>query len=284
MRRRDFIALLSGAAVAQPMSAYAKVPTIGYLGNIPSVESAWFDGLVRRLGELGWIDGQTIAIERRWAEGRPDRVAEIAADYVKQQIDVIVTYGGAVTTLKNATATIPIVFAIATDPLSIGIVTSLSHPGGNVTGLSDQQTDIASKRLELLRQILPHLSRLAIVFDASYVASEREMDNVQNLARGLGLEVMPHGVKPAEELDKVFAALRGQADAAYIVENSIVNVARVAALVLRQLPMMASEVDDEIEFRRLLDRNVRWFSSSEYLIDDLSRTPEQVRKVCSIRH
>jgi ABC-type uncharacterized transport system substrate-binding protein len=238
VRRRDFIVLLGGATVAQPLAAYAKVPTVGYLGNIPTVESAWFDGLVRRLGELGWIDSQTIAIKRRWAEGRAERVAEIAADYVQENVDVIVTYGGAVTTLKKATATIPIVFAIASDPLGIGLVTNLSHPGGNVTGFSDLQTDTASKRLELLRQIVPQLRRLAIIFDASYVASVREMDNVQNLARRLSLEVMPHGIQRAEEFDTVFEAVRGQADAGYIVENSVVNVTRVSPSVLRRWPMI----------------------------------------------
>ena len=118
-----------------------------------------------RLRELGWIEGRTVAIEYRWSEGRPERVAEIAAEFVRQKVDIIVAYGSAVATLKQATASIPIVLAPALDPVGIGLVASLSHPGGNVTALSLQATDTAGKRLELLRDTVPRLRRLAILFD-----------------------------------------------------------------------------------------------------------------------
>ncbi len=121
---------------------------------------------------LGWVEGGTGDIEVRWSRGRPERVVEIATEFVRQKLDVILSYGGAVTTLKKATTSIPIVFAIAVDPIGIGLVPSLSRPGGNVTGLSAQQGDTPGKRLELLRQVVPNLRRLAIVFDGGYPAAD----------------------------------------------------------------------------------------------------------------
>ncbi len=141
MRRREFLTLLGGAAVAYPMAAQAqagRLPTIGFMGDSASAFVHRTAAFVERLRELGWIEGRTVAIEYRWSEGRPERVAEIAAEFVRQKVDVIVTFGGAVATLKQATASIPIVFAIATDPIGSGLVASLSRPGGNVTGLSIQ--------------------------------------------------------------------------------------------------------------------------------------------------
>src|SRR3984893_11149658 len=159
MRRREFITLLGGAAAAWPLAARAqqgnKLPTIAVLGDLASVWSPWTAAFVDRMGDLGWIAGRNIAIEYRWSEGRPEPVAEIAAEFVRQKIDVIVTYGSAVTILKQATASIPIVFAIAVDPVGIGLVASLSHPGGNVTGLSVQSTELAGKRLQIFRQLVP---------------------------------------------------------------------------------------------------------------------------------
>jgi putative tryptophan/tyrosine transport system substrate-binding protein len=153
---------------------------------------------------------------------------------VRQKLDVIVTYGGAVTILKKATTSIPIVFAIAVDPIGIGLVASLSRPGGNVTGLSLQAADAAGKRLELLRQIVPDLHRLAILFDANYPATVLEKERVEAVARNLGLTVLSRGIKRAEDIPPVLDALKGQADALYVVENSLVatNSSRIAALAL----------------------------------------------------
>ena len=143
-------------ARAQPAD---KVPTIGFMGTSASGYISWSAAFAARLQDLGWIEGRTVAIEYRWSEGRPERVAEIAAEFVQQKVDLIVAYGGAVSTLKQATASIPIVSAPAVDPVGVGLVVSLSHPGGNVTGLSIQATDAAGKRLELLRDVLPKLGR-----------------------------------------------------------------------------------------------------------------------------
>src|SRR5262245_16676896 len=141
MRRREFIALLGGAAATWPLVAHAqqagKLPTIRFLGaTTPATWSLFVAAFVQRLRELGWSEGRTIAIEYRWAEGRPERFAEIAAEFVRLKVDVIVTAGGAVLAAKQATSLIPIVFAVAADPVGRGLVASLVQPGGNVTGLS----------------------------------------------------------------------------------------------------------------------------------------------------
>jgi putative tryptophan/tyrosine transport system substrate-binding protein len=193
-----------------PVLAQAKLPTVAYLGGAVANESKWFAAFVERFGELGWVEDRTVSIERRWSEGRAERVAEIAAELVQQNVDVVVTIGGAVAIVKRATTSIPIVFAIAVDPLGIGLVASLSHPGGNVTGLSLQAAENASKRLELLREIIPGFGRLAILFDTTYPASTREADNVQRSARQFGLVTVPGGVQRAADIPAAFDAFKGQ--------------------------------------------------------------------------
>jgi len=224
--RREFIAALGGTAFAWPLAARAqqpgKLPTIGYMGSDASSWRAWTAAFAERLGQLGWIEGRTIAIEYRWSEGRPERVAEIAAEFARQKVDVIVSYGGAVTTLKQATTVIPIVFSVAIDPIGSGLVANLSRPGGNVTGLSIQSTDLAGKRLELFRGVVPGLHRLAIMFDAGYPAAMREMGEVQSAARTLGLEVARREIRRAEDIAPAFDALKGQADALYVVDDALV--------------------------------------------------------------
>ena len=189
MRRREFVTLLGGAAAAWPLAARAQQPanaTIGFLGaSTASAWSRWSAAFVQRLRELGWIDGRTVAIEYRWAEGRTERYAEIAAEFVRLKVDVILTVGGAVVAAQQATSVIPIVFAIAIDPVGTGLVASLGRPGGNVTGLSMQATDLAGKRLELLREVLPGLHRLAILANVGYPASVVEIGEVQAAARKL---------------------------------------------------------------------------------------------------
>jgi putative ABC transport system substrate-binding protein len=250
MRRREFVTFLGGAAVAYPFFASAEQPgklsAIGYLGGAQAVESSWLPAFVQRLGELGWVEGRNVSIEVRWSEGRGESVAEIADQFVRRKLDVILTYGGAVSTLKRATASIPIVFAVAVDPIGVGLVASLSHPGANVTGLSVQQTDTAGKRLELLHQIVPNLHRLGILFDAGYPATVREMELIQPMARNLGLTVSPKGIKRAEEIPSTLDALKGQAEALYVAENSLIaaNYSLIAALALdMHLPTSANSAE-----------------------------------------
>jgi putative tryptophan/tyrosine transport system substrate-binding protein len=194
----------------------------------------WAAALVERLGQLGWIEGRTIQFEYRWSEARPERVAEIASEVIHQKVDVIVTYGSAAVIMKKATNLIPIVFAPAIDPVGIGLVASLSRPGGNVTGMSFQQAEIAGKRLELLREIVPGLSSLAILFDATYPASAREADNAQTSARQFGLAVVPHGVQSAADIAPAFDAFKSRVDAVYLVEAALIdsNRTRIISLAL----------------------------------------------------
>ena len=237
MRRRDFITLLGSASATWPFGALAqqtgKLPTVGFLGSDASLWP-WTAAFVQRLRELGWIEGRTVATEYRWSEGRPERVAEIAGEFVRRKVDVVVTYGGAVAAFKQATPDIPIVFAIAVDPVGSGLVANLSHPGSNATGLSLQATDIAGKRLELLSEAVPGLRRLAIMFDAGYPASVKESSEVQAAARTVGLEVAPHGIRRVEDISPAFEALKAEADALYVVDNALVtaNRMRITALAL----------------------------------------------------
>jgi putative ABC transport system substrate-binding protein len=234
MRRREFISLLGGAVVAWPLPARAqqpaKLPTIGFLGTTtPSAQRQWTDAFVQRLRELGWIEGRTIAIEVRWAEGRSEPYAEIAAEFVRLRVDVIVTMGSAAYTVKQATAVIPIVFVLAIDPVGGGLVASLARPGGNVTGLSVQQTDLAGKRVELLREVVPRLRRLAIMGNVGYPQAVLEMGEVQTVARTLGLELAPLEIRRAEDIAPAFEALKAQADALYVVGDALTfaNLTRI---------------------------------------------------------
>src|SRR5271167_2525739 len=187
MKRRQFITLIGGAAVAWPRAGQAqqagKLPTIGFLGaSSQSGWSSWTGAFVTRLRELGWIEGHTVAIEYRWAEGRKERFAEFAAEFVRLKVDVIVTAASAGYAAKQVTSTIPIVLAVATDPVGDGLVMSLARPGGNVTGLSLQAPDLAGKRLGLLREVFPGVRRLAILGDVAYPAAVREIREVQTTA------------------------------------------------------------------------------------------------------
>jgi putative tryptophan/tyrosine transport system substrate-binding protein len=232
VRRREFITLLGGAA-AWPLAARAqqagKLSTIGFLGpNTRSAASEWVAALVQRLRELGWIEGRTITIEYRWAEGRAERFAQIAAEFVRLKVDVIVTYGTAPTlAAKQATAVIPIVFAVAGDPVGTGLVASLARPGGNVTGLSGQTAETAGKRLELLREIVPGLGRLAVMSNVGNPISVLELGEVQAAARALGLEVTTSELRRAEDISPAFDALKGRADALYVCSDPLVNTHRI---------------------------------------------------------
>ena len=231
VQRRGFITLLGWAAAAWPLAAraqQAKLPIIGFLGTAtPSAWSQWTAAFLQRLRELGWIEGRTIAIEYRWAEGRPDRFAEIAAEFVRLKVDVIVAFGGAVPAFKQATSVIPIVFAVAADPVGSGLVASLALPGGNVTGLSLQQTDTGGKRLELLREVIPGLRRLAIMGNVGYRGSVLEMGEVQATARTLGLEIITAEIRRPEDIATSIEALKGRAEALYVIGDPIIDNYRI---------------------------------------------------------
>jgi putative ABC transport system substrate-binding protein len=231
MNRRALITLLCGAA-AWPLAARAqqsgRLPTIGLLGTTtPMVWSPWTGAFVQRLRELGWIEGRAVAIEYRWAEGREERYAEIATELVRRNVDVILTSATGAVAAKRATSVIPIVFALAPDPVGSGLVASLARPGGNITGLSAQQADTADKRLELLREVVPGLRRLAIFANVGYIGSVLELTEVQAAARTLGLEVVVMEIRRGEDIAPAFDALNGRADALYFVNDALVNNNRV---------------------------------------------------------
>ena len=211
IRRREFIFTLGGAAPAWPLAARGqqsgKLPTIGFLAANPSIESQRVAAFVQRLRELSWIDGRNLAIEYRWAEGRNERYAENAGELVRLKVDVIVTIATPPTVAaKQATAVIPIVFAAASDPVGTGLVASLARPGGNVTGLSNQISDAGGKKIELLREVVPGLRRLAILANVGNPASVLDMDEVQATARALGLEVTTSEIRRAEDISPAFDA------------------------------------------------------------------------------
>ena len=230
MRRRDFIKGVANSAAAWPLAARAqqlgKLPTIGFLGTDASVWSPWTAAFVQRLRELGWIEGRTIAIEYRWSEGRPARNAEIAAEFVRMKVDVIVTNAFAASTVKQATSVIPIVFPLGIDPVGSNLIGSLAQPGGNVTGLTAQQSDLAGKRLELLREVLPRLRRLAIIGNVGFPQAMLEIGEVQAVARTLGIEVALLEIRRAGDISPAFETLKSQADALYVVGDALVHTNR----------------------------------------------------------
>jgi putative tryptophan/tyrosine transport system substrate-binding protein len=249
IRRWEFISLL-GSAVAWPLAARAqqvgKPLNIGVLGANATVWAPWMIGFVARLRELGWVEGHTIAIEYRWTEGSAARVSEIGADFLRQNVAVIVTYGGAVAVLKQATTVTPIVFAVAVDPVRGGLVASLAQPGGNVTGMSIQQSDLVSKRLELLREVIPQFSRIAIMFDANYSSSVLEASDVKATARTLGLDFVSLEIRRREDILPTFEALKAKADALYVVSDALIaaNRTRIITLALNaRLPTILSYRD-----------------------------------------
>src|SRR5262249_4416820 len=210
--RREFIALLGGAA-AWPLTARAqqaaKPPTIGFLGSgTLTAHGHWVDAFLQRLRVLGWIEGRNLVIEYRWGEGSRDRAAVFAAEFVRLKVDIIVTYAvPMVLAAKQATSTIPIVFAAAADPVGTGLGASLARPGGNVTGLSAQHTELAGKRLALLREIVPSVRRLAVMANVDNPASERELGEVQAVAGTLGLEVARLEIRREEDIARAFEEL-----------------------------------------------------------------------------
>jgi len=249
MRRREFIAFVSGTAVAWPLTARAqksgKIPTVGFLGaTTPSVWSAFVAAFLQRLRELGWIDGSTVAIEYRWAQGRDELYAEFAAEFVRLKVDVIVTAGtDATIALKKATSEIPIVFAAVGDPVGTGLIASLAHPGGNVTGLSNEQADLAGYRLELLHEVVPSVRRVALLGNIGSPLILLEMKAAEEAAPKLGLDVFRLGVRKTEDIESAIESVKDRADALYVCTDPLISTNRVRINILavgEKLPTMNS--------------------------------------------
>ena len=247
MKRREFITLLGGAAATWPLSAHAqrgKLPTIGFLGSAtPAAWAPWTAAFLQRLRELGWIEGRTFAIEYRWAEGRNERGAEIAAEFARLKVDVIVTTGSSALAVKEAISTVPVVFALWSDPIGSGYIASLARPGGNATGLSLQSLDTAAKRLEVLREVLPGLRRVAILARLDNPSNVAEVGEVEAAVRTLGLDVTTSNARRAEDIAPAIEALKGRADALHVVSDPflLANRIRINTLALgARLPTMHS--------------------------------------------
>ena len=247
MRRREFITLVGGAAVTWPLAARAqqarKVPTVGFLGqSTPLGESERAAVFAQRLRELGWVEGRTIAIEYRWAAGRNERLAEIAAEFVQLKMDVIVAGGTPpVLAAMQATSIIPIVFASAGDPVGTGLVASLARPGGNVTGLSVLAVDLAGKRLDLLREVVSGFGRLAIMGNVGNPIILNELAELQAAAGRLGLQVDRLEIQRPQDIAPAFEAVKGRADAVYVCQDllTVGNRMRINTLALgARLPVM----------------------------------------------
>ena len=281
IQRREFIVALGGAATACPWPLAARaqqpaMPVIGLLGaNTPSVESQWVAAFVQRLRELGWIEGRTVKIEYRWAEGRAERAAELAAEFVRLKVDVIVTYANMpALAAKQATAAIPIVFATAADPLGTGLVASLAHPGVNVTGSSIQQSDLASKRVELLRELVPNLRQLPVMADVRSPNAVLAMREVQTAASMLGFEMIPVKISQAEDIAPGFEAIKAVARALYVPSHPLVftNRARIHTLA------MAARLPTLYDFREYVEAG-GLMSYGPNITDFFPRAAEFVDKI-----
>jgi putative tryptophan/tyrosine transport system substrate-binding protein len=242
LKRRDFITLLGGAAAALPLAARAQqsaMPVIGFLSNRGATDStgvlAAFHG---GLKQLGFINGQTVAVEYRWANGQYDQLPALAADLVRRQVAVIAAMGGDPTVFaaKAATASIPIVFSFSDDPVSAGLIASFNRPGGNLTGVTLFSTALGTKRLELLRQLMPKAASLAMLVNPNFLSAEREVAQVQAAAQANGLQVLRLNASTTRELTAAFATLaERKVEALLVASDSFFVSARedIAAMAAR---------------------------------------------------
>jgi putative tryptophan/tyrosine transport system substrate-binding protein len=242
MRRRDFIALL-GSTLVLPSAHAQQVRTIGLLGSgSEAAQQEWTAAFVRRMAQLGWTEGGNLKIAYRWADGRYERFAEIAAELVKLKVDLILTHNTVPTlVVKQATSSIPIVFATAGDPVGSGIVASLARPGGNVTGLSGQASDTAGKRIELLREMTPGLEHLGVLTETGNAYAVLDVKEVHRAARSFNVQVQTVELGPSDKIDVAINSLKGRVQALYVLpiprfyaNRAQINVASIAA----RLPTM----------------------------------------------
>jgi len=255
MERRTFLATLAGGLLAAPLAAEAqpreKVPRVGYLSpGSPSepLRRRRFEAFRQGLRELGYVEGQNIAIESRWAEGNYDRYPALAADLVRLKVDVIVPVGGAATqAAQQATRTIPIVMSVVIDPVGSGLVASLARPGGNVTGLTIMASDLVGKQLELLKEVVPSVSRVAVLWNPNNPANPVTLKETQAVAPALGVTLLSLEVKGAEDIDTALTAITKERPGALIVFGGVVtaHARRIAELAVKsRLPAIYTSRED----------------------------------------
>ena len=249
MRRREFITLIGGAAIAWPRVAYTQQlasPVIGFLDpRTPEVVAARLRGFRQGLKETGYVEGENVAIVYRWAEDRIDRLPALALDLVRRPVAVIVASGPSSSfAAKAATTTIPIVFLVGNDPVQLGLATSLSQPGGNMTGVNIFNSELGAKRLELVRDLLPGAARIAVLANpADANLAEPELKEVTDAARAMGLQIQVHNANTSAEINAAFEAIgRGRPDAVVVGSTPFLNgrqvqLAQLAAF--HRLPAIA---------------------------------------------
>ena len=232
-KRRDFITLLGGAAAARPLAARAQqpaMPVIGVLGAT-STDTDYLRAFRQGLKDTGYVEGENVAIEYRWAEDQYDRLPALAADLVRRRVAVIATVHGPAVTLaaKAATTTIPIVFTIAEDPVRLGLVASLARPGGNVTGINFVTGELAAKRLELLRELLPRAARVAVLVNpANFTQTETTLRDLEPAARAIGSQIQVFKADTSREIDAAFATFaRERPDALFVSSSAYLTSRRV---------------------------------------------------------
>ncbi|MBC9878662.1 hypothetical protein G8O24_15075 [Bradyrhizobium sp. INPA01-394B] len=229
MRRRDFLVTVGGIA-ASPFAVRAqqktRLPVVGFMGAAtPAAWSPWTSAFARRLEELGWIDGKTVRIEYRWAEGSEERYDQIGAEFVRLGANVLVAVGG--DAARKATSTIPIVVALMSDPVGTGLVSSLARPGGNLTGMSIQSTDLAGKRIELLKEAIPTLKRFAILAYVDYAGTVRDVEAIHAISKNIDVMAVTIPIHRASDIEPAFGTLDLQVQAMYVPPNILVNTNRV---------------------------------------------------------
>jgi putative ABC transport system substrate-binding protein len=226
--RREFITLLGGGAAAVGMSpratrAQGKRPTVGFLGpGTPSTWAGFTAPFIKRMSELGWTDGRNLTIDYLWTDGHNERLSEFAAELARRRVDVLF----APTTIvaiaaKKQTSTIPIVFTLVGDPVAIGLVASLARPGSNVTGLSNQSVDLPGKRLDLMREVLPGLRRLAILVNGGNPSNLIESKTLETSARAIGLEAVRHEIRQAADVAPALDRIVGGTDMLYVIPDPL---------------------------------------------------------------
>ncbi len=223
MDRRKFISGIAGGLLAIPLGARSQnssIPVIGFLsGQSPGPYAPYVAAFRKGLSETGYVEGKNVAIEFRWAESHPDRVPALAADLVRHQVAVLFATGGTAREAKAATATIPIVFTTGNDPVEGDLVASLAHPGGNATGVSFVPAELAAKRLELLHQLVPNATVIAMVLNPGFVNAESRARKVQEAARSFGLQLHVLSARTEQEIDAAFATLAKLRACALLVDS-----------------------------------------------------------------
>jgi ABC-type uncharacterized transport system substrate-binding protein len=235
MRRREFIALLGGAAAACPLAARAQQPAMPVIGSLSSVSpEGWVErmrGFRQGLHEAGYVEGENVAIDYRWAENQLDRLPGLAADLVRRRVALVFAHGGTAPAIaaKAATTAMPIVFLVPEDPVKLGLVASLSRPGGNLTGVNLIIGELMSKRLALLRELVPGMSRIAVfVNPANPARAEAQAGEAQAAGRGMGLQVRIFNVGTAREISAAFATFADERpDALFVSPDPFFVVRRV---------------------------------------------------------